>query len=96
MRSWRVLASRAFVNGVEVPITYADVFVVQRDDDPPGPNDWESHISSADHLELAPSVYALRFETPEDSTLTGQALLRFSDGKRHLFRGNGELHGFEP
>ena len=33
-------------------------------------------------------------ETHEGSTFTGRALVRFSDGTRHLFRGAGPLVGY--
>jgi hypothetical protein len=97
VRSWRLLASRVFVNEVELLVTYADVFVVQREGDAwPGPNDWEATLRTAAHHHLAPGTYALGVELPDDTTLAGRALLRFSDGTRHLFRGDGDLAGFEP
>lgn len=76
-------------------LTYADVFVVVRDGESgPGPNDWEVTLqTSADH-HLVPGEHDLRIEAMDGSVLTGRALLRFSDGTRHLFRGDGRLSGY--
>ena len=76
-------------------ITYADVFVVVREGEPgPGPNDWEVTLQSCYERHLDPGEHDLHIEATDGSHLTGRALLRFSDGTRHLFRGDGELSGF--
>ncbi|HLT17375.1 MAG TPA: hypothetical protein VK007_11795 [Acidimicrobiales bacterium] len=94
MRSWRLLATSVTVDEVAFETSYADVFVVQREgDDRPGPNDWEVTLHSVDRQRLAPGTYALSLRTVEDHTLAGPAILRFSDGQRHLFRGDGTLSG---
>lgn len=96
MRSWRLLASKLAINGVDVDIDYADVFVVLREgDDKPGPNDWEATIRTPERHHLAPDTYDLRVETLDDLVLEGHAVLRFSDGHQHLFRGDGPLRGIE-
>ena len=94
MRSWRLLASTVAIDDVDVAVVYADVFVVRREGEVgPGPNDWEATVQTVDRQRLAPGTYTLVLRTPEEHTLTGHAVLRFSDGQRHLFRGDGELAG---
>ena len=96
MRSWRLLASRLAINEVDVAVAYADVFVVLRDgDDRPGPNDWEANVRTAERQHLRPGTYELRVDTPDDLVLSGHAMLRFSDGHQHIFRGDGELGGVD-
>lgn len=96
MRSWRLLASRLAINEVDVDVAYADVFVVLREgDDRPGPNDWEATVRTAVRHHLPPGTYELRVDTPDDLVLRGHAMLRFSDGHQHLFRGDGELGGVD-
>jgi hypothetical protein len=76
-------------------ITYADVFVVVRDGETsPGPNDWEVTLQTSAAHPLRPGEHDLRLEAVDGSLLSGRALLRFSDGSRHLFRGDGKLTGF--
>ncbi|MGV3759457.1 MAG: hypothetical protein ACO1PW_07915 [Actinomycetota bacterium] len=94
MRSWRLLATSVQIDDVAVEATYADVFVVHREGEPaPGPNDWEATVSSTERQRLAPGTYTLVVRTADDHELTGRAVLRFSDGHRHLFRGDGHLAG---
>jgi hypothetical protein len=76
-------------------ITYADVFVVVREGETgPGPNDWEVTLQTAGRRRLRAGEHDLRLEAMDGSVLSGRALLRFSDGTRHLFRGDGRLTGF--
>lgn len=96
MRSWRLLASELAINEIDVDVAYADVFVVLREgEDEPGPTDWEATVRTADRHQIGPGTYELRVETSGGHTLSGHALLRFSDGHRHLFRGDGHLGGVE-
>ncbi|MGQ0831296.1 MAG: hypothetical protein ACT4OV_06425 [Microthrixaceae bacterium] len=96
MQSWRLVAASVAINEVEVDVSYADVFVVLRDgDDRPGPNDWEATVRTPEQHHLAPGTYALRVDTPDDLVLRGDALLRFSDGRQHHFRGDGDLAGVD-
>lgn len=96
MRSWRLLACRLSINEVDVEVAYADVFVVLREGDAlPGPNDWEATVRTADRQHLRPGTYELRVDTADDVVLEGHAVLRFSDGHQHLFRGDGHLAGVE-
>jgi hypothetical protein len=76
-------------------LAYADVFVVVREGESgPGPNDWEVTLQTAGDHHLVPGEHDLRIEAMDGTVLTGRALLRFSDGTRHLFRGDGRLTGF--
>ncbi len=96
MRSWRLLLSEVAINEVAIVASYADVFVVLREgDDRPGPNDWEATVRTPDHQHLPPATYELRGGTPDHLTLCGHAVLRFSDGYQHHFRGDGELAGVD-
>ena len=61
----------------------------------PGPNDWEATVRTAEPHHLSPGTYELRVDTPDDLVLSGHAMLRFSDGHQHLFRGDGELGGVD-
>ena len=96
MRSWRLLASALAINEIDVEVAYADLFVVLREgDERPGPNDWESTVRTAERHHLPPGTYDLRVNTPDGLVLNGHAVLRFSDGQRHLFRGDGDLAGVD-
>jgi hypothetical protein len=96
VRSWQLLVERFSVNGVEVGLTHGAVIVVLREgDDEPGPTDWEASVRSTERQQVAPGTYVLRVDVPDGSTLEGTAMLRFSDGHRHLFRGDGTLVGFD-
>ena len=96
MRSWRLLADTLAINAIDVGIAYADVFVVRWEGDArPGPNDWEATVRTADRQHLPPGTYELRVGTPDGHELCGHAVLRYSDGSQHLFRGDGELGGVD-
>lgn len=96
MRSWRLLLSEVAINEVAVPVSYADIFVVLRDGNhQPGPNDWEATVRTPDPQHFPPGTYELRGGTPDDVSLSGHAILRFSDGLQHHFRGDGPLGGVE-
>ena len=80
----------------DVGIRYADVFVVVREGEPgPGPNDWEATVRTPDHQHFPPGTYELRGGTHDDVSLSGHAVLRFSNGRQHHFRGDGHLGGVE-
>jgi hypothetical protein len=82
------------INEIPLDVSYADVFVVLRDGDArPGPNDWEATVRTADRQHFPPGTYELQGETLDDVAISGHAVLRFSDGQQHHFRGDGELGG---
>jgi hypothetical protein len=94
MRSWRLLLDGVAINEVDVEVSYADMFVVVRDGDAePGPNDWEATLRTAERQHLPPGTYELRGATADQRSLSGHAMLRFSDGHHHHFRGDGLLGG---
>jgi hypothetical protein len=90
-----VLADRLTVGGDELDVAYADIFVVVREGETgPGPNDWEVTAQTRGGERLIPGEHDLVVEALDGTTLSGRALLRFSDGRHHLFRGDGTLTGF--
>ena len=90
-----MLVDRLTVGGDELDVAYADVFVVVRDGETdPGPNDWEVTAVARGGRRLEPGEHELVVEALDGTTLSGRALLRYSDGHRHLFRGDGHLSGF--
>jgi hypothetical protein len=96
VESYRILLSKADVNGIPVEFDYADVFVVVRDgNDAPGPNDWEAQLRTEQFHRLPLARHELALTAPDGTCLRGAAVVRFSDGHRHLFRGDDELAGFE-
>jgi hypothetical protein len=96
MRSWRLLLSTIAINEIPVEADYADVFVVLREGDAhPGPNDWEATVRTTDRQHVRPGTYELSADTPDGHTLSGHAVLRYSDGNQHHFRGDGPLGGID-
>jgi hypothetical protein len=94
VRSWRVLLRELAIDDVTVDAAYADVFVVLREGDTePGPSDWEATLRTELRQRLPPGRHELRAVTADDVAIQGHALLRFSDGHQHLFRGDGPLAG---
>jgi hypothetical protein len=96
MRSWRLLLRDVAINEIDVEVSYADVFVVLREgDDEPGPNDWEATVRTPDHQHFEPGTYELRGASADEVSVSGHAVLRFSNGLQHHFRGDGRLGGVE-
>jgi hypothetical protein len=95
VRSTRVLVGRLVVGRLEVALGYGELFVVVREGQlGPGPNDWELSVQGQDEQRLTGGRHHLRIELPDGSEVSGDALLRFTDGCRHLFRGDGPLAGW--
>ncbi|HJR25541.1 MAG TPA: hypothetical protein VJ804_08715, partial [Acidimicrobiales bacterium] len=94
VRSCRVQLREVSIDDVAVDAGYADLFVVLREgDEVPGPTDWEAMVRTDLRQRLPPGRHELRAVTGDDQTVRGEAVLRFSDGHRHLFRGDGHLDG---
>jgi hypothetical protein len=94
MRSWRVLLRDLAIDGVAVEASYADLFLVVREAEAvPGPNDWEATVRSASRVHVQPGRHEVKAHTVEGHELIGWAILRFSDGHQHHFRGDGDLTG---
>lgn len=96
MESYRIIASHVDLDGLPINTGYADVFVVVREGaDHPSPTDWEAQVHTEQYMPLAPARHDLAFSIPDGSVLRGAAIVRFTDGHRHLFRGDDDLAGFE-
>jgi hypothetical protein len=94
MRSCRIIIESCTVDEVALELGWAQLFIVVRDGDTgPGPNDWEANLTTPSGVALAPGEYVLRMALADGTTVSGRALLRVSDGERHLFRGDGTLAG---
>lgn len=97
MRSYRIAASRLDLDGLPVSVSQAGVFVVIRDGETgPGPTDWEVNATTETSHPVELARHDLAVHIPDGTILRGPAIVRFSDGRRHLFRGDGDLDGFEP
>ena len=94
MQSWRVAVHGVAIDDDDVATDFAELFVVVREGtDRPGPNDWEATVRTPVRMHLRPGRYQLQATTFDDVAVSGLALLRFTDGHRHLFRGDGQLAG---
>ena len=92
MRHRQYYVESMAASGRELPLVGGDLMVVRY---PENPNlDWELIVrtSHAETLESAP--YQLLMSGPEGS-FTGSAVLVRSDGRAHVFRGAGDLGGFD-
>lgn len=97
MQATRFAVERLSVDGVPVEASYADLYVVVREGESgPGPSDWEAQLHSAEPRTIPSGRHTLGFDIADGTHLHGEAIVRFSDGTRSLFRGNGVLHGFAP
>lgn len=95
MQTHRIIAGRVDVDGLPVEVTYADAFVVLRDGATvPEPTDWEVQLRTASRHVIEPARHDLALSVADGSVLRGAAFLRFSDGHRHLLRGDSALDGF--
>jgi hypothetical protein len=96
VESYRIAVNHVDLDGIPVEFGYADVFVVVREgEEGPGPTDWEAQVHTDQYLQVAPARHDLAFTVPDGTHLRGAAIVRFSDGHRHLFRGDDDLDGFE-
>lgn len=96
MESYRIIATHVDLDGLPVEIGYADVFVVVREGlDQPAPTDWEAQMHTDHFFPVTAARHDLAFSIPDGTVLRGAAIVRFSDGHRHLFRGDADLGGFE-
>lgn len=97
MRSYRILATDVDLDGLPLRAEYADVFVVLRDgSDEVAPTDWECTLRTDQFETVAPARHDLALSIADGTTIRGAAIVRFSDGHRHLFRGDSLLEGFDP
>lgn len=95
MESYRILLAHVDIDGVPVQFDYGDVFVVVREgNEAPGPSDWEAQLRTDRYHRLRMARHQLALTSPDGTCLRGAAIVRFSDGHRHLFRGDDDLQGF--
>lgn len=95
METYRIVLARADIDGVPVSFDYGDVFVVVREgDDAPGPSDWEAQLRTERFHRMPLARHELALTSPDGTCMRGAAIVRFSDGHRHLFRGDDDLRGF--
>lgn len=95
VESYRIMLSHVDVDGLPVEFHYGDVFVVVREgDDRPSPTDWEAQLRTEQFHPLTSARHQLAMTVPDGTCLRGGAIVRFSDGHRHLFRGDDHLDGF--
>lgn len=95
METHRILVAEVDIDGSDVDFHYGDVFVVLRDGaEEPAPTDWEATVRTHQRHHVTPDRHHLTFAIPDGTVLRGTAIVRFTDGHRHLFRGDGPLDGF--
>lgn len=96
METYRILLHHVDVDGIPVEFDYADVFVVVREGrTEPAPTDWEAQLRTDQFHRLAMARHELALTAVDGTCLRGAAIVRFTDGHRHLFRGDDTLSGFE-
>ncbi len=92
MKHRRFFVEQLAASGRDLPLVGGDLLVVRRPESPD--LDWELVAKSRgrEHIDLSP--YDLMISGPE-GTFTGPAILVRSDGVAHVFRGAGDLGGFD-
>ena len=95
MRSINVTLESMTVNGEEVPLLSADLFVVRRPET--DRLDWEcvAFTLLMDPFPQEPVLLEM-VDVVESRTLSGDALVVRSDQNLHVFRGGGDLSGLMP
>jgi hypothetical protein len=95
METYRILIAHVDIDGVPVEFDYGDVFVVVRQGDSvPGPTDWEAQLRTDQYHRIEMARHELALTAADGTCYRGAAIVRFSDGHRHLFRGDDDLDGF--
>ena len=94
MRSVRVLLEEASVGATALVLQQGHLHVVVREgDEVPRPSDWELLVVTDDVADVRPGAHVVSLRTVDGHHLRGRALVRFSDGRSHLLRGDGALDG---
>lgn len=92
MEHRRYLISTLTVDGADVPSTGGDLLVARHEGS--DALDWELVHRSSEAVPLGQAPYRLEMAGIEGS-FRGPAVLVRSDGRSHVFRGAGELEGFD-
>jgi hypothetical protein len=79
-------------SGIEFPPLGGNLLVVRREESPT--LDWELVVQTREPQQVEPAPYDLVLSGPEGN-FSGPAILVRSDGTSHVFRGAGELGGFD-
>lgn len=93
MRHRRYYIETLITSGQPVPSTGGDLIVAAKDQT--GDLDWELIHRSSEPYVIRQNPYDLEMSGPE-GTFCGPAILVRSDGRTHVFRGVGQLDGFDP
>lgn len=92
----KVHLESATVGADELELQQGHLLVVVREGDAaPGPNDWEVLLVTDGPRDIRPGVHQVGLSTMDGFRVRGRAIVRFSDGHRHLLRGDGDLVGVE-
>jgi len=92
MQHRRFYVTTLTVDGQVLPSHGGDLVVAQRVENPA--IDWELVHQTSEDVELAAAPCTLEIGSP-DGNFSGNALVVRSDGRSHVFRGAGELVGFD-
>lgn len=92
MQHRRYLISELRADGSTIPSTGGDLLVACRDNSQD--LDWELVHRSSEPVRLDQAPYHLEMHGVEGH-FSGPAVLVRSDGRSHVFRGAGDLDGFE-
>lgn len=94
VRTQRILLDQISVDGRPVEASYGDLFIVLREGaSEVAWTDWEVNLQTEGREYVAAARHELRLQAPDGVEYHGTVIVRFSDGRRHLFRGDGELGG---
>lgn len=89
-----MLVEAASVGPLDLLLQQGHLHVVVREGEAgPGPSDWEAMLVTDDTADVRPGRHDVSLLTVDGHRVRGRALVRFSDGHRHLLRGDGDLGG---
>lgn len=96
MRSIKVLLDAASIGATVLLVEQGHLHVVVREgDDRPGPTDWEVMVVTAEPTDIRPGRHLVALDAADGNRVKGEAIVRFSDGHRHLLRGDSPLDGVD-
>lgn len=93
MRHRRYYIQSLWTSGLPVPSRGGDLIIAAKEQT--RDLDWELVHRSSENWPLRKEPYDLDMVGPE-GRFTGPAILVRSDGRSHVFRGVGDLQGFDP